>query len=236
MLAVLDNLHCSLINICQPTTLHSHGTGCSSPKTSESQSEKGPVSLSVCACVLPCAMVSEGLSCIVWKHVDSAEQRAKERVSMTRCYPEQQSFPSCCYLLLNLPLQACISDFWVGETITATWEWISTQRCKQGRHPSHIPLLWPWHGCPSMVHSGLGTCEYMAANTCQSGRRHMFVDLSDSWQNSKYKWSLKVLAHLVLPQWCVSAWQASPAIDQLLAEIVSYLSKCHQAPCLFNVQ
>lgn len=77
-----DNLHCSLMNVHQPTILNIPGTGCLSLKTqgSAGHSEKGPVSLCVC-------------SVVVWKYTGSAGSNVK--VSMAGGYSEQQSSPSC---------------------------------------------------------------------------------------------------------------------------------------------
>lgn len=130
-------------------------------------------------------------SVAVWKHMGSAGSNAKGQHG-------QRLFRGAVFSQLRLtlaqpaiPLQACVSDFWVRETTTATWEWISAHRCEEDSQASDVPLLWCWHSCPSMVHRGLCTCEYMATNTSKSGRKCMFVHLSNSWQNSKHKWSWK---------------------------------------------
>lgn len=92
------------------------------------QSEKGPVGLCVC-------------SVAVWEYMGSAGSNAKVQHG-------QRLFRAAIFSQLQLtfaqpaiPLQACLSDFWVRKTTTATWKWISAPRCEEGSQASDVPLL-----------------------------------------------------------------------------------------------
>lgn len=127
--SLFDNLHCSLKE--RPSTHHPQ---CpwhwllipEDTKVCWPQSETGPVSLCVC-------------SVAVWEYTGSAGSNAKDQHG-------QRLFRAAIFSQLQLtfaqpaiPLQACISDFWVTKTTTATWEWISAPRCEEGSQDLMYP-------------------------------------------------------------------------------------------------